>query len=126
MAEETPAATIVDDLVLRTRPETVPIEAWVESWAGPVHDRLASIEKSLADHMARTAQNETMIAALAGQSKGLQDAVAALQTFLRGRKQWITWAGWLVAAAGAAVTHGGDAAAQLKTFLEVIATFAGG
>lgn len=56
----------------------------------------------------------------------LETRMASLETLLRGRKQLWTYAGWAVAAAGYALSKGGDATAMMKVFLEVMATAAPG
>lgn len=61
--------------------------------------------------------------------RAVETAVASLAvavTTMHGQLRWrataVMVAGWMLAAGGAAITHGGDAATMLNTFLKALAT----
>lgn len=56
----------------------------------------------------------------------LEARMGKIEVLLTTRKQWLTYAGWAVAAAGAALSHGGDATAMLRAFVDAFTAVAAG
>lgn len=60
------------------------------------------------------------ISLLTRQMAEFDTRLGGIETLLKSRKQWIAYAGWIVAAVGGTLAHGGDPASMIHTFVELL------